>query len=40
MCKGATACNGWTFWHYDANGTLKPIDALREVARRQLEPEA
>ena len=38
--QGATACNGWTFWHYDANGTLKPIDALREVARRQLEPEA
>jgi modification methylase len=38
--QGASACNGWTFWHYDANGTLKPIDALREVARRQLEPEA
>ena len=38
--QGAAACNGWTFWHYDANGTLKPIDALREAARRQLEPEA
>ena len=38
--QGAAACNGWTFWHYEANGTLKPIDALREVARRQLEPEA
>ena len=38
--QGASACNGWTFWHYEANGTLKPIDALREVARRQLEPEA
>jgi modification methylase len=38
--QGASACNGWTFWHYDANGTLKPIDALREEARRQLEPEA
>jgi modification methylase len=38
--QGAAACNGWTFWHYDANGTLKPIDALREAARRQLEPDA
>ena len=38
--QGAQACNGWTFWHYEANGTLKPIDALREAARRQLEPEA
>ena len=38
--QGATACNGWTFWHYEAEGTLKPIDALREQARRQLEPPA
>jgi modification methylase len=38
--QGATACNGWTFWHYDAEGTLKPIDALREQARRHLEPRA
>jgi len=38
--QGATACNGWTFWHYEAEGTLKPIDTLREEARRQLEPEA
>jgi modification methylase len=38
--QGATACNGWTFWHYDAEGTLKPIDALREQARRELEPRA
>ena len=33
--QGAAACNGWTFWHYEADGTLKPIDALREAARRQ-----
>ncbi|HEV7464503.1 MAG TPA: site-specific DNA-methyltransferase [Methyloceanibacter sp.] len=38
--QGALACNGWTFWHYEAEGTLKPIDALREAARRQLEPRA
>jgi modification methylase len=30
------ACNGWTFWHYEAEGTLKPIDALREAARAKL----
>ena len=33
--QGAAACNGWTFWHYEANGRLKPIDALREAARRR-----
>ncbi len=33
--QGALACNGWTFWHYEAEGTLKPIDVLREAARRQ-----
>jgi len=34
--QGAPACNGWTFWHYEAGGTLKPIDALREAARAKL----
>ena len=34
--QGAIACNGWTFWHYEAEGTLKPIDALREAARAKL----
>ena len=38
--QGAAACNGWTFWHYEAGGTLKPIDALREQARRELVPRA
>jgi modification methylase len=38
--QGAMACNGWTFWHYEAEGRLRPIDALREAARRQLEPQA
>jgi modification methylase len=27
------ACNGWTFWHYEDAGKLKPIDAIRQVAR-------
>src|SRR5215510_9453553 len=34
--QGKAACNGWTFWHYEVEGKRKPIDALREQARRQL----
>ena len=34
--QGKTACNGWTFWHFEAEGKLKPIDLLREEAKRQL----
>ncbi|WP_321576580.1 MULTISPECIES: site-specific DNA-methyltransferase [unclassified Sphingomonas] len=29
--QGAPACNGWSFWHYEADGTLKPIDAIRQT---------
>ena len=34
--QGKAACNGWTYWHFEAEGKLKPIDALREQAKRQL----
>jgi modification methylase len=34
--QGTSACNGWTFWHFETDGKLKPIDLLREEARRQL----
>jgi len=34
--QGKAACNGWTFWHLEVEGKLKPIDSLRELARRQL----
>jgi modification methylase len=34
--QGKTACNGWTFWHFEVEGQLRPIDGLREMARRQL----
>jgi modification methylase len=27
------ACNGWTYWHYEDAGKLKPIDVIRQVAR-------
>jgi len=34
--QGKQACNGWTFWHYERNGELQPIDALRDQAKREL----
>ena len=34
--QGKTACNGWTYWHFEAEGKLKPIDLLRHEAKRQL----
>ena len=36
--QGADACNGWTFWHYEHAGQLRPIDDLRTEARRALLP--
>ena len=26
---GTESCNGWTYWHYNLNGALVPIDNLR-----------
>ena len=35
--RNTAACNGWTYWHVErADGTLVPIDALREEVRRAL----
>ena len=34
--QGLDACNGWTFWHYDSDGKLLPIDELRGVARKRM----
>ncbi len=34
--QGKAACNGWTFWHYEAGGRRLPIDALRDEARLRL----
>jgi modification methylase len=36
MVQGKSACNGWMFWHFEAEGQLQPIDVLREQAKRQL----
>jgi len=27
---GAESCNGWTYWHYNINGSIFPIDNLRQ----------
>lgn len=29
--KGAPNCNGLTFWHYEDDGGVKPIDAARQL---------
>ena len=28
--QGAPSCNGWTFWHLEHGGEIKPLDALRQ----------
>jgi modification methylase len=28
--QNAPSCNGWTFWHVEKDGTLQPLDALRQ----------
>ena len=33
---GATACNGWVFWHMQVEGKLVPIDILRQKLRAGL----
>jgi modification methylase len=27
--QNAPSCNGWTFWHFERDGKLLPIDVLR-----------
>ena len=27
---GAESCNGWTYWYYNMNGSMVPIDNLRQ----------
>ena len=36
--QGLDACNGWTFWHFEEEGALKPIDELRRLVRQGLRP--
>ncbi len=34
----APSCNGWTFWHYEAEDGLKPIDSLRQTYLLATQP--
>lgn len=34
--QGLDACNGWTFWHYEENSSLLPIDTLRKIVREEM----
>ena len=34
--QGATACNGWTFWHVARDGMALPIDIFRQQIRAEL----
>jgi modification methylase len=36
--QGAPSCNGWSFWHFEAEGgELKPIDAARQLYLLSIE---
>jgi len=35
--QGAPSCNGWAFWHYEAGGEVKPIDAARQLYLLSVE---
>ena len=34
--QGAQACNGWTFWHVDRDGSAISIDIFRQMIRDEL----
>jgi modification methylase len=36
--QGAPSCNGWTFWHLEHEGEIKPLDALRKLYLLATEP--
>ena len=36
--QGAPSCNGWLFWHVEHEGTLKPLDAVRQLYLLATEP--
>jgi len=35
--QGAPSCNGWTFWHIEHEGEVKPLDALRQLYLLAIE---
>ncbi len=37
--QGAPSCNGWTWWHIEVEGKLRPIDIFRDQIRAELGAE-
>ena len=37
--QGLSACNGWTFWYFDADGKAVSIDVLRQKLRAEMTPD-
>ncbi len=37
MVQGASACNGWTFWHIKEDTNLSPIDDMRKILRAEIK---
>lgn len=38
--QGAPSCNGWTFWHFEKDGTKTCIDQLRQEIRAEMAVNA
>lgn len=38
--QNAPSCNGWTFWHFERDGVLVPLDALRTAPAGPGQPIA
>ena len=36
--QGAPSCNGWSFWHFEHEGVLKPLDDIRQLYLLATEP--
>jgi modification methylase len=34
--QGAPSCNGWTFWHFERDNRLAPLDLLRQQIRAEI----
>jgi modification methylase len=35
--QNAPSCNGWTFWHFERDGRLVPLDELRAAGPGDAE---
>ena len=40
LAQGLPACNGWTYWHFEAGQGLEPIDVIRETVRAAMRVAA